>query len=59
LGVKAEIDLIFTLLALDIRDPNMDHIFKLYQPFIGILHMTPKVVYTFYRRLGCAGVNVG
>jgi len=26
---------------------------------IRILHMTPKVVYTFYRRLGCAGVNVG
>ena len=25
----------------------------------GILHMGTKVVYTLYRRLGCAGANVG
>jgi len=27
--------------------------------FWGILEMSAKVVYTFYRRLGCAGANVG
>jgi hypothetical protein len=37
LGLKAEIDLILTLLALDIQDPNMIHIFKLFQPFINSL----------------------
>ena len=37
LGLKAEMDLIFTLLPLDIRDPNMVHIFQLYQPFINSL----------------------
>jgi hypothetical protein len=37
LGLKEEIDLIFNLLALDIRDPNLVHIFKLYQPFINSL----------------------
>ena len=25
----------------------------------GILHMGTKVVYTLYRKLGCAGANVG
>jgi hypothetical protein len=39
LGLKAEIDLIFTLLPLVMRDPNMVHIFSLYQPFINpLLH---------------------
>jgi hypothetical protein len=39
LGLKAEMDLIFTLLPLVIRDPNMVYIFPLYQPFINpILH---------------------
>jgi hypothetical protein len=33
LGLKAEIDLIFTLLPLVIKDPNMVYIFPLYQPF--------------------------
>jgi hypothetical protein len=35
LGLKAEIDLIFTLLPLVMRDPNMIYIFPLYQPFIN------------------------
>jgi hypothetical protein len=35
LGLKAEMDLIFTLLLLIIRDPNMVYIFPLYQPFIN------------------------
>jgi hypothetical protein len=39
LGLKAEMDLIFTLLPLVIRDPNMVYIFPLYQPFINpLLH---------------------
>jgi hypothetical protein len=37
LGLKAEIDLIFSLLALDIRDPNMVYNFPLYEPFINSL----------------------
>jgi hypothetical protein len=37
LGIKAEIDLIFTLLPLVIRNPNMVYIFPLYQPFINPL----------------------
>jgi hypothetical protein len=37
LGLKAKKDLIFTLLPLVIRDPNMVHIFPLYQPFINPL----------------------
>jgi hypothetical protein len=41
LGLKAEMDLIFTLLTLDIRDPNMVYIFPLYQPFI-----TPSLHYS-------------
>jgi len=35
LGLKAEIDLFFTLLPLVMRDPNMAYIFPLYQPFIN------------------------
>jgi hypothetical protein len=51
LGLKAEIDLIFTLLALDVRDPNMVYIFQLYQPFINsLLHHSntpvPQVLLT-------------
>ena len=39
LGLKAEIDLIFTFLPLVMRDPNMVYIFLLYQPFINpLLH---------------------
>jgi len=39
LGLKVEIDLIFTLLFLVIRDPNMVYVFPLYQPFINpLLH---------------------
>jgi hypothetical protein len=39
LGLKAEMDLIFTLLPLVIRDANMVYIFPLYQPFINpLLH---------------------
>jgi len=39
LGLKAEIDLIFTLLPLVVRDPNMVYIFPLHQPFINpLLH---------------------
>ena len=34
LGLKAEIDLIYTLLPLVILDPNKVYIFPLYQPFI-------------------------
>jgi hypothetical protein len=34
LGLKAEIDLIFTLLPLVMRDPTMVYLFPLYQPFI-------------------------
>ena len=37
LGLKAKIDLIFTLLPLVIRGPNMVYIFPLYQPFINPL----------------------
>ncbi len=37
LGKKAEIDLIFTLLPLVIRNPYMVYIFPLYQPFINPL----------------------
>jgi hypothetical protein len=41
LGLKAEIDLIFTLLPLVMRDPNMVYIFPLYQPFINpLLHLS-------------------
>ncbi len=39
LDLKAEIDLIFTLLPLIIQDPNMVYIFPFYQPFINpLLH---------------------
>jgi hypothetical protein len=39
LGLKVEIDLIFNLLPLVMRDPNMLYIFSLYQPFITpLLH---------------------
>jgi hypothetical protein len=39
LGLKAEIDLIYTLLPLVTRDPNKVYIFPLYQPFINpLLH---------------------
>jgi hypothetical protein len=39
LGLKAEIALIFTLLPMVMRDPNMVYIFPLYQPFINpVLH---------------------
>ncbi len=39
LGLKADMDLISTLLPLVIRDPNMVYIFPLYQPFINpLLH---------------------
>ena len=47
LGLKAEMDLIFTLLPLVIRDPNMVYIFPLYQPFINpLLHHsnTPSTI---------------
>jgi hypothetical protein len=37
LGLKTEIDLIFTLLPLIVRDPNMVYIYPLYQPFINPL----------------------
>jgi len=35
LGLKADIDLIFTLLPLVMRNSNMVYIFPLYQPFIN------------------------
>ena len=39
LGLKAKIDLIYALLPLVMRDPNMVYIFPLYQPFINpLLH---------------------
>ena len=39
LGLKGEIDLIFTLLPLVMRDPNMVYIFPFYKPFINpLLH---------------------
>jgi len=39
LGLKAEIDLIFTLSPLVMRDLNMVYIFPIYQPFINpLLH---------------------
>jgi hypothetical protein len=39
LGLRAEMGLIFTILPLAIRDPNMVYIFPLYQPFINpLLH---------------------
>jgi hypothetical protein len=39
LGLKAEIDLIFTLLPLVMRDPTMVYLLPLYQPFINpLLH---------------------
>jgi hypothetical protein len=39
LGLKAEMDLIFSLLPLVIRDPSMVYIFPSYQPFINpLLH---------------------
>ncbi len=39
MGLKAEIDLIFTLLPLVMRDPSMVYIIPLYQPFINpLLH---------------------
>jgi hypothetical protein len=39
LGLKAEINLIFTLLPWVMRDPNMVYIFPLNQPFINpLLH---------------------
>jgi hypothetical protein len=47
LGFKAEMDLIFTLLPLVIRDPNIVYIFLLYQPFINpLLHHsnTPDII---------------
>jgi hypothetical protein len=34
LGLKAEMDLIFTLLPLVMRDPNMVYLFPVYQPSI-------------------------
>jgi len=34
LGLKAEIDLIFTFLPLNKQEPNMIHFFSIYQPFI-------------------------
>jgi hypothetical protein len=37
LGLKAEMDLIFTLFSLVIRDPNMVYIFPLHQPFLNLL----------------------
>jgi hypothetical protein len=43
LGLKAETDLIFTLLPLVMRDPNMVYIFTLYQPF-----STPILQYSRY-----------
>jgi hypothetical protein len=39
LSLKAEIDLIFTLLPLVMLDPNRVYIFPIYQPFINpLLH---------------------
>jgi hypothetical protein len=35
LGLKAEIDLVFTLLPMVMRDSNMGYIFPLCQPFIN------------------------
>ena len=39
LGLKAEIALVFTLLPMVMRDPNLVYIFPLYQPSINpLLH---------------------
>jgi len=43
LGLKAEIDLIFTLLVLVIRIPNIVYIFPFYQSFIN-----PSLQYSWY-----------
>jgi hypothetical protein len=45
LGLKAEIDLIFTLLPLVMRDPNMVYIFPLYQPFSNPLLSPSRRLY--------------
>jgi hypothetical protein len=50
LGLKAEIDLIFTFLPLVMRDPNIVYIFPLFQPFINpLLHHsnTPGTITPF------------
>jgi hypothetical protein len=49
LGLKAEMDLIFTFYLMVIRDINMVYIFPLYQPFINpLLHHsnTPGTILT-------------
>jgi hypothetical protein len=45
LGLRAEMGLIFTILPLAIRDPNMVYIFPLYQPFINPLLSPSRRLY--------------
>jgi hypothetical protein len=54
LGLKAEMDLIFTLLPLIIRDPNMVCVFPLYQTFINpLLQCSGSILSVRLRWINC------